>query len=594
LFLQFNLHTSITHQEMASFAGNNANQDGARTGDSLILGDVRDDCKPVVVGIDFGTAFSGVAFAFREIPGNVKYGAPSTTDPLQTKVPTALLETPDGRWEFGYSAEMKYNEILSATESGEVPAGNLYKRFKMVLKGKESGFDTLTALSVSGKSCKLMTLVVKALEFLKDYAMSLVRVSYGGDLIPTRDVQWVLTVPAIWNEFGKAFMRKAAFKAGMMETEQSDNLMLVLEPEGAALAVHVGAMQHGLLGVASRFMVLDCGGGTIDITVHDVETLRPLSMKAIMAPAGGDWGGERINTEFKKFLKELLGPDGAEEQSSLLEFYTIYTAFEKMKVMYDPETDPANISLIDVLNHKGQLVELATEWNKNHPEKPIVMSPLARNGFLAMSKALMLSFFEPSLKETVEETRRVMRAMPGIKHIMVVGGFGSSKVLTARIRAEFHNKMGGVQVIMPDSNPKPQGAIVHGAVYFGLYKDIISSRVAAYSYGVAVREDGVDEVFSILVTKGEELPNDHEATLSGIPVTDDQDALTWRVYRSDKAEPTLVTGEHLLGRLTADCPADPIRANRRQTGKFNFGGSEIRVTIEDARGGITKGEISMV
>jgi molecular chaperone DnaK (HSP70) len=578
---------------MASFADNNI-PDGAQTGDSLVLGPVREDCKPVVVGIDFGTAFSGIASAFRELPGIVKYGAPSTTDPLQTKVPTALLELADGTWEFGYAAELKYNEILSATESGDIPPGNLYKRFKMVLKGKEGGFDTLTALSLSGKSCKLMTLITKSLEYLKDYAITKVRANYGGELDPVKDVQWVLTVPAIWNEFGKAFMRKAAFKAGMMETEQSGNLMLVLEPEGAALAVHVGAAQHGLLGVASRFMVLDCGGGTIDITVHDVETLRPLSMKAIMAPAGGDWGGERINTEFKKFLKELLGPDGAEEQSSLLEFFMIYSAFEKMKVMYDPETDPANISLIDVLNHKGQLVELATEWNKNHPEKPIVMSPLARNGFLAMSKALMLSFFEPSLKETVEETRQVMRAMPGIKHIMVVGGFGSSKVLTARIRAEFHNKMGGVQVIMPDSNPKPQGAIVHGAVYFGLHSDIICSRVAAYTYGVAVYEDGVDDLFSILVTKGEELPHNHEATLYGVPVDDDQDSLMWRVYRSDKTNPELVTGEHLLGHLIADCPPDQVRHNRTQMGKFNFGGSEIRVVVENAQGDVFQKEISMV
>jgi hypothetical protein len=107
-----------------------------------------------------------------------------------------------------------------------------------------------------------MDLVVRSLVFLKSFAVEKVTSGFGGDINPSRDVQWVLTVPAIWNDFGKAFMRKAAYKAGLTESEQPDNLMLVLEPEGASLAVHVGAAQHGLLGVGSRFMVLDCSGGT--------------------------------------------------------------------------------------------------------------------------------------------------------------------------------------------------------------------------------------------------------------------------------------------------------------------------------------------
>jgi molecular chaperone DnaK (HSP70) len=567
---------------------------GVEIGPSLALGPVSESCKPIVVGIDFGTAYSGVAFAFKAIPGSIKCGAPTALDPIQMKVPTALLELPDGRWEFGYTAEAKYNELLMATVPGQPPAGHLYKRFKMVLKGKNGGFDTLTAMSISGKSQNLMLLVTKALTFLKDYAIAQIQLgNFGRDVVPDSDVQWVLTVPAIWNDFGKAFMRKAAFKAGMMTNEQSDNLMLVLEPEGASLAVHVGATNFGLLGAGSRFMVLDCGGGTVDITVHEVQTVQPLTMKAIAAPTGGDWGGDYVNIEFKKFIAELLGPDLFDEQKQPLEFYTIYSDFDKIKVMYDPAANLTPIRLTDVMENKKQIIDLAAAYNLKHPDKTIVNNPATmRNGLLTMSKELMLSFFEPFLLATVDEAKRVMKENPGIRHIMVVGGFGSSKVLTTRIRAEFHNR-GGVKVILPE-NPKPQGAIVHGAVYFGLHKDIIQSRVAGYTYGVAVQRDGVDEVFSVLVTKGEELAHDHVATMSGIPAEDDQDALTWRLYRSDKLNPATVTGEHHLGRLTAECPPDPIRANRRQKGVFNFGGSEIRVTIENAKGDIFKGEISMV
>jgi hypothetical protein len=467
-------------------------------GAGLVLGEVAANCKPVVIGVDFGTAYSGVAFAYKADPGAIQCGAPTATDTTQMKVPTVLLQNEDGTWDFGYTAEAKYNNILMAHVPGTPPSAHLYKRFKMVLKGKDNGFDTLTAVSINGKSHSLMDLVVRSLVFLKSFAVEKVTSGFGGDIIPSRDVQWVLTVPAIWNDFGKAFMRKAAYNAGFTESEQSDNLMLVLEPEGASLAVHVGAAQHGLLGVGSRFMVLDCGGGTIDITVHEVQSVQPLTMKAVAVPSGGAWGGDYVNLEFRKFLKELIGDELFAEDEMPLEFYNVYSDFDKLKLVFDPVAEPAALRVVDVLDNKKQLAEFATKWNENHPDKPVAITPSLRNGFLTMSKALMLSFFEPFLKATVEETKHVLRENPGIRNIMVVGGFGSSKVLSERVKAEFHLK-GGVKVILPDTRPKPQGAIVHGAVYFGLYRNIVVSRVAAFTYGMAVRRDGEADCFSIMV-----------------------------------------------------------------------------------------------
>jgi len=46
---------------------------------------------------------------------------------------------------------------------------------------------------------------------------------------------WVLTVPALWSEEHKMFMRKAAVEAGIVESTNSSNLLLCLEPEGASI-----------------------------------------------------------------------------------------------------------------------------------------------------------------------------------------------------------------------------------------------------------------------------------------------------------------------------------------------------------------------
>jgi len=42
-------------------------------------------------------------------------------------------------------------------------------------------------------------------------------------------IRWVLTVPALWSEEHKLFMRKAAVASGIIEQTNSPNLLLCLE-----------------------------------------------------------------------------------------------------------------------------------------------------------------------------------------------------------------------------------------------------------------------------------------------------------------------------------------------------------------------------
>ena len=220
----------------------------------LVIGEVAADCKDVVVGVDFGTAYSGIAYAYKQDPGTIYVRAPNVTG-VQSKTPTALLKLPDNTWLFGNDAETKYNELLLDESVDGREAGQLFKGFKMVLKDKETGTDLLMAFSAKGQSHQLLDLVTQSLKFLKECAVYDIRIGHGGNGVADdmTCIQWVLTIPAIWNNFGKAFMRKAAFQAGMILTEQSDNLMFALEPEGASIAVHIGAMNHNLLSAGNKY-----------------------------------------------------------------------------------------------------------------------------------------------------------------------------------------------------------------------------------------------------------------------------------------------------------------------------------------------------
>ena len=49
-----------------------------------------------------------------------------------------------------------------------------------------------------------------SIEFLKDEAIKIIALETGDDQFKADDIQWVLTVPAIWTPAAKQFMREAA------------------------------------------------------------------------------------------------------------------------------------------------------------------------------------------------------------------------------------------------------------------------------------------------------------------------------------------------------------------------------------------------
>ncbi len=59
-------------------------------------------------------------------------------------------------------------------------------------------------------------------------------------------------------------------------------------------------------------MVLDCGGGTVDITVHKLlcEVDEKFICNELIPSSGGcEWGSKYVDMYFEEFLQEFLGED---------------------------------------------------------------------------------------------------------------------------------------------------------------------------------------------------------------------------------------------------------------------------------------------
>ena len=56
-----------------------------------------------------------------------------------------------------------------------------------------------------------------------------------------------------------------------------------------------------------RYIVVDCGGGTVDLTVHEMEGSGRL--KELYKASGGAWGATGVDWEFENLLVKIFGID---------------------------------------------------------------------------------------------------------------------------------------------------------------------------------------------------------------------------------------------------------------------------------------------
>lgn len=101
-------------------------------------------------------------------------------------------------------------------------------------------------------------------------------------------------------------MRDASVNAGLCASE---DLTIAHEPEAASLEVAQEATKLRLgLGLGEKFMVVDLGGGTVDISVSSINPSDEMQVTPHTSPKGDEWGSTAIDRQFEKWLEaEFLG-----------------------------------------------------------------------------------------------------------------------------------------------------------------------------------------------------------------------------------------------------------------------------------------------
>jgi molecular chaperone DnaK (HSP70) len=137
-------------------------------------------------------------------------------------------------------------------------------------------------------------------------------------------------------------MRKAAVEAGIIEDLNAANLLLCLEPEGASIQCREDSEESlkNQMMKGTVVMVLDCGGGTVDITIHRL-TCNPdekfLCEELLPSSGGCEWGSKYVDLHFENFIADFFGEELFHVyKSNAMARLDILKHFEMLKRKFNP------------------------------------------------------------------------------------------------------------------------------------------------------------------------------------------------------------------------------------------------------------------
>lgn len=238
-------------------------------------------------------------------------------------------------------------------------------------------------------------------------------------------------------------------------------------------------------------MVVDAGGGTVDITVHHNSSN---GLVEIHSPSGGSWGSSYINKQFEELLEELFGREHIATFKNSKDWYIMMDTFEACcrvlhlsAILISVQSAKVKFSFEDPIARIGVSFILTEEVINRCTPRIVAFNTRSgtnialQRGLLCLETVMPL-FFDKVISNIINHVKNLLvkPELRQVQYMFLVGGLGESTILQQRIQEEFHNRL---KLVVP---PRPSVAVVNGAVMFGLNPSIISKRVMPLTIGMRI------------------------------------------------------------------------------------------------------------
>lgn len=456
---------------------NGTNGNGARSSGSPSPQD------KLIVGVDFGTTYSGVAAAYSATPDDVDIiktwpgGNGITSDKVPTEITYDLKEIAGEQSDTKVQPSIKWGFQFKPEES-RLRCVKLFLDRNQKLPHFVSPLETAAQLRKCNRT--VMDAVSDYLTKIYEHTMETLTRRYGESFMNSTEVDFVLTVPAVWSDAAKNATLQAAERAGMGSRHE---LKLISEPEAAAVYT-LKTIQPSGLKLGDNFIVCDAGGGTVDLIAYKVTQVSPLRVEESAVGTGGLCGSAFLNYRFEDHVKERIG----EER---------YNTMREKK----PKTWMMGLRYFEEFVKRNFNEEEHSEVNVPFPGLPDDEEAGLESGFLVMTAEQVKSIFEPVIRQVIELVEGQVEAIKEkngrVSGIILVGGFGQSNYLYTRLKQHFNSSppppyserptheiaaSQSVEVLQP---LHAWTAVVRGAVLRGIEGSLVEKRRSRWHYGTS-------------------------------------------------------------------------------------------------------------
>ncbi|KAM4054870.1 actin-like ATPase domain-containing protein [Hirsutella rhossiliensis] len=429
--------------------------------------------QPIVIGLDFGTTHSGMAWA----PGG-SYSTPVSGWPARLgansdkeKAPSALVYRSNSRPPFwGYSippdeTPIKWFKLL-LLDDDDLPQN--FRRSEHLRRAK---------MQIQQNNRHPVEVIGDYLREMWKHGFRNIEDCLGKRLVSASRLELVVTLPAIWPLYARQRMREAVQLAGILDDRKAGETILsfISEPEAAALATMEDFSDMVEFKKNDRFVVCDAGGGTVDLISYKVIRENPPQVRECVQGDGKLCGAVCLDERFFQLLKsklprniwDRLGKPGIDH---IMDFH-----WENgLKVQFHQDSTDLQI----------QMPYGGTLETRFHPPR------------LDFSRRELMDVFKPIVAEVVElvfkQIREVMKMEKrGPKYVILAGGFGKSRVLRQSLQDSLDTEGMNTEILQARGD-RPWTAVCRGAVLRGFNKcspslfTMVDGRVARASYGTTL------------------------------------------------------------------------------------------------------------
>ncbi|CAJ0842346.1 17983_t:CDS:2 [Entrophospora sp. SA101] len=394
-------------------------------------------------------------------------------------------------------------------------------------------------------------------------------------------VRLVFTVPAEWGPGTIGVLQECIYAAGYLENENSNNnLEFITEPEAAALYCMDKLKEH-LLKEGSTFMIVDCGGGTVDLTTRKLATSDTLS--EVSERTGDFCGSTYVDDEFITFLKNELGSKAMSDfkENHYDEYQYLIHHFFCPEIKFGFDGDSFDATDLDIGRFCPAL--------KDYITKDISDKLRKEDWLLEITYEDVLAMFDPVVNRIICLIRNQLTASKEkCSALFLAGGFSESPYLISKIKNAFGST---VSIISVPQNPI--SAVVRGGVIYGLNTKAIATRQLTLNYewvtGDPIERKTEDDhiyKFDCLAKRGIEYSPTQGFPGTYYPVYAHQKGIEFEVYATPRNNQKFCDepGMELIGKLYIKLP-DEYSVNRPVEFTLMFGELLINATARCKKSG---------